>query len=84
MKGSQIGGFIGDTDGNYRRLQWWIQDFPLGGGGVLSHWGGCQPSTWVPFGKMYVKTKELDPVGGVHAGGAPPRSTNGLPSYLAL
>ena len=44
-------------------LQWRIQDFPLGGADLQ-----CIHIS----AKTYVKTKEMDPVGGgVHAGGAP-------------
>ena len=44
--------------------QWRIQDFPLGGGANLQR---------VHFStKTYAKTKEIDPVGGARAGGAPP------------
>ena len=38
-------------------LQWRIQDFPLGGGGADLRCGHF-------LAKMYVKTKEWDPVGG--------------------
>ena len=48
-------------------FQWRIQDFLLGGSANLR----CGYF----LAKMYVKTKELDPVGGVHAGSAP-RSAN--------
>ena len=44
--------------------QWRIQDFPLGGGGANLR--------RIHFSmKMYAKTKEIDPVGGARAGGAP-------------
>ena len=49
----------------------------LSGGSRISRWGGggvdrqCRRFS----AKMYVKTKELGPVGG-HAPGTPPRSTN--------
>ena len=48
--------------------------FPVGGGGRRPV-GGCQPPTHTLFGKTYVKTKEMDPVGGAPA--APPGSANG-------
>ena len=44
--------------------QWRIQDFPLGGGGANLR--RVHFST-----KTYAKTKEIDPVGGARAGGAP-------------
>ena len=46
-----------------------IQDFPLGG--MLTHWGGTDLRRIHFLAKTYVKTKEMDPVGGMHAGGAP-------------
>ena len=52
--------------------QWQIQDFPLGGAEPL---GGTNLQRGNFLAKMYAKMKELDPVGGVCAGGAP-RSTN--------
>ena len=62
--------------------QVWIQDFPWGG--APSHWGGG--GTDIQCGcflaKMYVKTKELDPVGGAHAGGAPPGFANDGVSWM--
>ena len=48
--------------------QWRIQDFPLGGAKLL---GGTNLQRGHFLAKMYAKTKELDPVGGTHAGGAP-------------
>ena len=42
-------------------FQWQIQDFPLVG--ALSHWGGTNLQHRCFSAKMYVKTKELDPVG---------------------
>ena len=54
--------------------------FPVGGcgpiRGVWTHWGGVDPQCRHFFAKMYVKMKELDPVGG-RAPGTPPRSANG-------
>ena len=51
-------------------VQWQIQDFPLGGGGV-------DPPTWALFAKN-VKMKELSPVaGGIHPA-HPPRSANAV------
>ena len=43
--------------------------FPVGG--VLTHWGGANLRCIHFLAKTYAKTKEIDPVGGVHAGGAP-------------
>ena len=56
--------------------QWRIQDFPLGGGGAdLRH---------VHFpAKKYVKTKEMDPVGGGAAPVAPPGSANATPGRVS-
>ena len=46
--------------------QWRIQDLPLGGGGRAD-------LRCIHFlAKTYVKTEEMDPVGGVHASSAPP------------
>ena len=39
--------------------------------GVLTHWGGTNLRCICFSVKMYVKTKELDPVGGPRAGGTP-------------
>ena len=50
-------------------LQWRIQDFPLGG--APTHWGGANLQRIHFSAKMYAKTKEMDPVGGAHAGSAP-------------
>ena len=47
--------------------------FPVGG--ALTHWGGANLQHIHFSAKMYVKTKEIDPVGG-HAPAAPPGSTN--------
>ena len=47
-------------------------------GGALTRWGGAN-LRWVHFlAKMYVKMKEIDPVGG-GAPAAPPGSTNAIP-----
>ena len=44
-------------------IQWRIQDFQLGGADLQRvHFSA----------KTYVKMKEMDPAGGVHAGSAPP------------
>ena len=45
--------------------QWRIQDFPLGGG------GGTNLQRVHFSAKTYAKTKEMDPVGGACASGAP-------------
>ena len=50
--------------------QWRIQDFPWGG--VLSRRGGIDLRRGCFLVKTYAKMKELDPVGGAHAGSAPP------------
>ena len=64
------------------RQQWRIQDFPLGGGGGGADLLGGANLRHVHFlAKMYVKMKEIDPVGG---GGAPPGSANGQQSYSEL
>ena len=47
--------------------QWRIQDFPLGGADPL---GGANLQCVHFLAKMYVKMKEIDPVGGAPA--APP------------
>ena len=51
--------------------------FPIGGG-ALTHWGGTNLRCIHFLAKMYVKTKEIDPVGG--GGGTcwwhPPGSAN--------
>ena len=54
--------------------QWRIQDFPWGGGGVHLRHGHFSV-------KMYVKTKELGPIGGACAGHAPldPPMIMGMP-----
>ena len=41
--------------------------------GAPSHWGGADLQCGHFLAKMYVKTKELDPVGEVHTGSTPPR-----------
>ena len=52
-------------------IQWQIQDFQLGGV-PIRWWGGGADLQCVHFlAKMYAKMKEMDPVGGVCAGGAP-------------
>ena len=58
--------------------QWWIQDFPLGGGGgALTHWGGGTNLQCIHFSvKTYAKTKEMDPVGGGGRWRRPPGSAN--------
>ena len=49
----------------------------ISGGSRISHWGGTDPlgvptsNAYTFQQKMYVKTKEIDPVGGAHAGSAP-------------
>ena len=43
--------------------------FPIGG--ELTHWGVPISNAYTFQQKMYVKTKEIDPVGGAHAGSAP-------------
>ena len=48
--------------------------FPVGG--APSRWGGADLRCGCFLAKTYAKTKELDPVGGVHAGGSPPGSAN--------
>ena len=45
--------------------QWRIQDFPLGGS--PTRWGGAN----LRCIHFLAKTKEIDPVGGARAGGAP-------------
>ena len=47
----------------------------LVGGGVDSRGGYVSKI-------LYVKTKELGPLGGVHAGRTPPRSANALPTII--
>ena len=44
--------------------------------GAPSHWGGANLRHGYFLAKMYVKMKELDPVGGAHTGSTPPRSAN--------
>ena len=44
--------------------------FPVWGGGGTEPLRGCQPPTWVLFGKTCTKMKELDPIGGAHASSA--------------
>ena len=44
--------------------------------GALTHWGGANLRRVHFSAKMYVKTKEIDPVGGACTM-APPRSANG-------
>ena len=52
-----------------KSIQWQIQDFPLG---VANPLGGGANLQCIHFlAKTYAKTKEIDPVGGAHAGGAP-------------
>ena len=51
-------------------MQWRIQDFPLGGGGADRLWGADLRRANFSA-KMYAKTKEMDPVGGACASGAP-------------
>ena len=43
--------------------------FPIGG--VPAHWGGANLQCIHFLAKMYAKSKEIDPVGGARAGGAP-------------
>ena len=43
--------------------------FPIGG--APTHWGGANLQCVHFLVKMYMKTKEVDAVGGAHAGGAP-------------
>ena len=64
--------------------QWRIQDFPWGGGGALTRWGGADPGRVHFLAKMYAKMKEMDPVGGGggHAPAVPPGSTNGEASIF--
>ena len=50
--------------------------FPVGGGGALTRWGGTNLQCVHFLVKTYVKTKEMDPVGGARASGAPPGSAN--------
>ena len=47
-------------------------------GGAPTRWGGADLRCVHFLAKTYVKTKEIDPVGGAHAGGAPPGSANGI------
>ena len=49
-------------------MQWWIQDFPLGGANPL---GGTPMSDASAFGEKRAKMKELGPVGGGGARGDP-------------
>ena len=51
--------------------------FPVGGGGRAPVRRGVDLRRWHFTVKMYVKTKELGPIGGACAGHAPPRSANG-------
>ena len=44
--------------------------FPVGGG-MPTHWGGTNLRRVHFSVKTYVKTKEIDPVGGAHASGTP-------------
>ena len=53
--------------------QWRIQDFPLGG--APTRWGGANLRRIHFLAKTYVKTKEIDPVGG-RAPRRPPGSAN--------
>ena len=54
-----------------------IQDFPWGG--AWTHFGGGFGLQRGHFSvKMYVKTKELGPVGGVRRQTPPPRSAYGI------
>ena len=48
--------------------------FPIGG--VPTRWGGADLQRVHFLAKMYVKTKEIDPVGGAHRR-RPPGSANG-------
>ena len=57
------------TSGGSRISRW--------GGGVPTRWGGANLRRVHFLAKTYVKTKEIDPVGGARAGGAPPGSANG-------
>ena len=41
------------------------------GGSRISHWGGANLQRIHFLVKTYTKTKEMDPVGGARAGGAP-------------
>ena len=59
-------------------FQWRIQDFPLGGADPL---GGANLRGVHFSAKTYAKTKEIDPVGGARAGGAPPGSANELHTH---
>ena len=58
------------------------------GGSRISHWGSTDPLgggtnlQCIHFSaKTYAKTKEMDPFGGAHAGGAPPGSTNDVGTF---
>ena len=67
-------------------IQWRIKDFPLGGGGADQLGGGGANLRCIHFlAKMYVKMKEIDPVGGggVRTGSAPPGSANVLISHMS-
>ena len=65
------------NDDSWRNTE---RKFINSGGSRIFRWGGA-PSRWggganlqrgYSSAKMYAKTKELDPVGGARAGGAPP------------
>ena len=67
----------------YKYYQWRIQDFPLGGG-APSHWGGADLQRGCFSVKTYVKTKELDPVGGGGRAGAPGSANDYHGSMISL
>ena len=61
------------SSGGSRILRW---------GGRRAVRGGANLQRRYSSAKMYAKTKELDPVGGARAGGAPPRSANVKHNHL--
>ena len=58
--------------------------FPVRGGGVDLVGGAVDPQGGYISKILHVKTKESGPVGGGRAPGAPPRSANGLSTWLSI